>query len=128
MGYSFGKKGWRVYDLDKYEFLVSRDVVFDETTFPFQHQPSESSAEASSCQDTVFDEDWIISPPVHNRGSLVTPSTEEETSDDVGRTSSELEEEPVTENRVPVAISDVEVNNEVLDAHHAPTMTNTLGR
>lgn len=33
VGYSFGKKGWKVYDLEKEEFLVSRDVVFQETFF-----------------------------------------------------------------------------------------------
>lgn len=35
VGYPFGKKAWRVYDLDKNEFLVSRDVSFFEDIFPF---------------------------------------------------------------------------------------------
>ncbi|KAJ4790834.1 Retroelement pol polyprotein-like [Rhynchospora pubera] len=35
VGYPFGKKGWRVYCLDTGDFLVSRDVVFCETEFPF---------------------------------------------------------------------------------------------
>ncbi|CAM8998803.1 unnamed protein product [Rhodiola kirilowii] len=34
-GYPYGKKGWQVYDLEKGEFFVSRDVVFHETIFPF---------------------------------------------------------------------------------------------
>ena len=34
MGYPFGKKGWKVFDLDKYEIFVSRDVVFHEDVFP----------------------------------------------------------------------------------------------
>ncbi|KAJ1695814.1 hypothetical protein LUZ63_012512 [Rhynchospora breviuscula] len=35
MGYPFGKKGWRVYDMVSREFVVSRDVLFDENIFPF---------------------------------------------------------------------------------------------
>lgn len=30
-----GKKGWRLHDLEKKEFFVSRDVVFSETKFPY---------------------------------------------------------------------------------------------
>lgn len=35
IGYPFGKKGWRVDDLDKEEYFVSRDVIFYENNFPF---------------------------------------------------------------------------------------------
>ena len=35
MRYPYGKKGWRLYDLEKLEFFVSRDVVFSESEFPF---------------------------------------------------------------------------------------------
>lgn len=35
VGYPFGKKAWRVYDIEKNEFLVSRDVTFVENVFPF---------------------------------------------------------------------------------------------
>ncbi|KAJ4808040.1 Retroelement pol polyprotein-like [Rhynchospora pubera] len=35
VGYPFGKKGWRVYDLETGDFIVSRDVVFCENEFPF---------------------------------------------------------------------------------------------
>uniref|UniRef100_A0A803LQW7 Retroviral polymerase SH3-like domain-containing protein n=1 Tax=Chenopodium quinoa TaxID=63459 RepID=A0A803LQW7_CHEQI len=35
MGYPFGKKGWRVFDLTTKEFFVSRDVKFIEEVFPF---------------------------------------------------------------------------------------------
>lgn len=34
MGYPFGKKGWKLFDLDK-EFFVSRDVKFFEDIFPY---------------------------------------------------------------------------------------------
>lgn len=34
MGYPYDKKGWRLFDLEKQEFWVSRDVVFYEDKFP----------------------------------------------------------------------------------------------
>nr|KYP64905.1 Retrovirus-related Pol polyprotein from transposon TNT 1-94 [Cajanus cajan] len=34
LGYPYGKKGWRVYDLELGVFLTSRDVVFSESEFP----------------------------------------------------------------------------------------------
>lgn len=42
VGYPFGKKGWRLYDLEKKEFFVSRDVVFKEDEFPFSVPVAES--------------------------------------------------------------------------------------
>ncbi|KAJ4808000.1 Retroelement pol polyprotein-like [Rhynchospora pubera] len=38
VGYPFGKKGWRVYDLETSDFVVSRDVIFIENEFPFVKQ------------------------------------------------------------------------------------------
>ena len=38
LGYPYGKKGWRVFDLDKQQFLISRDVVFCESEFPYKKQ------------------------------------------------------------------------------------------
>lgn len=35
VGYHFGQKGWRVYDMETNEFLVSHDVVFSEMIFPY---------------------------------------------------------------------------------------------
>ena len=35
MRYPFDKKGWKVYDLETSEYLVSRDVVFVETNFSY---------------------------------------------------------------------------------------------
>lgn len=34
LGYPVGKKAWKVYDIEREEFIVSRDVVFKETIFP----------------------------------------------------------------------------------------------
>jgi len=35
VGYPQGKKGWKLYDLDRHEIFVSRDVKFYEEQFPF---------------------------------------------------------------------------------------------
>lgn len=35
VGYPFGKKGWRLFDLENKSFFVSRDVKFIENHFPF---------------------------------------------------------------------------------------------
>ena len=35
MGYSFGKKAYKVMDLETHKFQISRDVVFREEIFPF---------------------------------------------------------------------------------------------
>ena len=35
VGYPFGKRGWRLYDLETHEIFVSRDVHFFEDTFPY---------------------------------------------------------------------------------------------
>lgn len=35
VGYPFGKKGWRLFDLETREFFVSRDVQFFESSFPY---------------------------------------------------------------------------------------------
>ena len=43
VGYPYGKKGWRLYDLDKQVFFVSRDVVFSEGIFPFANDTDRSS-------------------------------------------------------------------------------------
>lgn len=34
-GYPHSQKGWRLFDLEKQEFFVSRDVIFYETEFPY---------------------------------------------------------------------------------------------
>lgn len=34
VGYPFGTKGWKLYDIDRNEFFISRDVTFFEDTSP----------------------------------------------------------------------------------------------
>ncbi|XP_048633129.1 uncharacterized protein LOC106359481 [Brassica napus] len=60
-GYPFGQKGWKVYDLEKKEFLISRDVVFYETEFPMASVSV--LPQLSVLSPTVAsDDDWIFLP------------------------------------------------------------------
>ncbi|KAJ1688334.1 hypothetical protein LUZ63_019724 [Rhynchospora breviuscula] len=43
VGYPYGKKGWKVFDLETKEFTISRDVVFCEDKYPFSEIRSESA-------------------------------------------------------------------------------------
>lgn len=36
VGYLYGKKGWRLYDIEREIFFVSRDAVFNEAIFPLK--------------------------------------------------------------------------------------------
>lgn len=71
VGYPIGKKCWKVYDIDRNVFLVSRDVVFREDLFPYADQKTEPAD--GSRIDTVSDEDWNL-PPLGVRGSVVDQS------------------------------------------------------
>lgn len=46
VGYPYGQRGWKLYDLEREVFFVSRDVKFVETEFPFEesiNNPSPTS-------------------------------------------------------------------------------------
>lgn len=64
MGYPYGKKGWRLYDLEKLEFFVSRDVVFSEAQFSFapinhlQHKVAASEFMGSNFWTFDFWGEW----------------------------------------------------------------------
>lgn len=55
VGYPFGKKGWKMYDLDSEEFFVSCDVEFIETSFPYQddHSNKKKPVEAPAVPQPV---------------------------------------------------------------------------
>ena len=57
VGYLFGKKGWKLYDLEENKFFESRDVRFCEEIFPF------ASHKLNKSQDTFstpkLDNMWI---------------------------------------------------------------------
>lgn len=71
LGYPFGKKGWRVYDKEKEEFLITRDVIFQETVFPFESILTSSSATGPDVMmvPQTIDDDWAFVPGPVDRGS-----------------------------------------------------------
>lgn len=73
VGYPYNQKGWKVYDIDKKEFIISRDVVFHETVFPFSTMGSVSTSSSSpeSSATLACDEDWEVQSvmPTIERGS-----------------------------------------------------------
>lgn len=75
VGYPFGKKGWKVYDMESNEFFVSRDVVFREDLFPFADP---KPAVSPTVVDSVSDEDWIVTQ-LDERGSNDAPAPSPET-------------------------------------------------
>ncbi|XP_010412651.1 PREDICTED: uncharacterized protein LOC104698984 [Camelina sativa] len=70
VGYPFGKKGWKVFDIERNEFLVSCDVVFQENVFTFA--TSHGSSPLSVPPLVVSgDDDWLV-PTLYDRGSPAT--------------------------------------------------------
>ena len=54
LGYPFGKKGWKVCDLETREIFISRDVVFYEGVFPFARiEPTKILGQNSSTRPTM---------------------------------------------------------------------------
>jgi len=50
VGYPFGKKEWKVYDLDSGELFVSRDVVFFEDILPYASQEKMDKTKAQNLE------------------------------------------------------------------------------
>lgn len=77
VGYPFGQKGWKVYDLEKKVFLISRDVIFHETEFPMASMHISPSPTSHPVQQEVcsVDEDWEVLPV--STETLSTPMSED---------------------------------------------------
>lgn len=58
LGYPFGKKGWKVMDLETHELFVSRDVRFQEDVFPY----FVSSTTVEALVDRTLYVDWDVRP------------------------------------------------------------------
>ncbi|BBG95385.1 RmlC-like cupins superfamily protein [Prunus dulcis] len=56
LGYPYGTKGYRVYDLTTGKIFISRDVIFHETTFPFPSSATDSSLVFPLSHPTHFDD------------------------------------------------------------------------
>ncbi|KAK2996505.1 hypothetical protein RJ639_024953 [Escallonia herrerae] len=75
VGYPYGKKGWRLYDLETREFFVSRDVDFYETDFPYAilEKGTTNDIMGQSLLDYVIDEEFWIDGDLVDRGVLGMP-------------------------------------------------------
>lgn len=73
--YPFGKKGWKVFDLESRKFFTSRDVVFHETEFPYSTMVFDAPLPTTTfiSPSHFEDDDWLLAPPPINkedRGSI----------------------------------------------------------
>lgn len=72
VGYPFGTKGWRLYDLERNEFFISRDVTFLEDTFPGIEDAPYVSPPVLQVNNPM--DDWLA-PVDMSRGSTAPGST-----------------------------------------------------
>ncbi|GJZ31830.1 putative RNA-directed DNA polymerase [Tanacetum coccineum] len=114
MGYSSVKKGYRLYSLDKHQFIFSRDVKFFETVFPFKDSvPKESKSEIDVCQDVnhlnFFDLDYLEIPSDDNE---IDPSLNNDSSNHSDSSHSHVSGE--NDDIIDIPDSGVETDNNVL--------------
>lgn len=64
LGYPYGQKAWRVYDLARNVFFTSRDVVFSELEFPFASSPVIPRASSPPVSLAVFEDPLPIHTPL----------------------------------------------------------------
>jgi len=109
VGYPFGKRGWRLYDLENEEFFTSRDVVFDKSVFPYQTDISGTNTVVPQTMQPVHETEEI-EPLIASRGSDVAelPMTPTESME-----STPVEAPPASETRTADTI---ELENELLEA------------
>ena len=62
VGYPFGKKGWKVYDLETGDIFVSRDVIFHEEIYPFAQIKHVDKGEENNFgkKDNLYVEDDFV--------------------------------------------------------------------
>ncbi|CAM8930983.1 unnamed protein product [Rhodiola kirilowii] len=65
LGYPHGQKGYKLFSMKNHAFLISRNVIFHETKFPFTEKvttlPGISSIPLPQCTTTdVFEEPWLF--------------------------------------------------------------------
>ena len=84
VGYPFGQKGWKVFDIEQDRFFISRDVIFREDVFPFAEKPTSAP---SLAVPIVSDSDWCM-PPVDRGSFSITPILPVDDDIDVSRVGS----------------------------------------
>ena len=84
VGYPDGIKGYKLWDLKKKKFLISRDVIFEEDVFPFKSQPNLPNDNNNKVTFTIEDEGI--------NKSIYQPETKTNEYNDTKRTSSNVHE------------------------------------
>ena len=110
VGYPHAQKGWKVFDLSTEEFLISRDVVFQENEFPFSSQPRDLSITQPVLAQ--FDEDLEIPVPVFSddRGSSSQPAVSlSDTAISTEPTSHDVLQPVLNPDHVSTTLSDISV-------------------
>ena len=92
LGYPYGKKGWKLFDLERQHVFTSRDVVFHEKTFPF----------ASNVHSPLLNEQPLL-PPVMAETEGVLDSADVTYDSDSANENTETVEVDVTHDTEQVA-------------------------
>ena len=58
-GYPHGKKGWEVYDLAIVDVFTSRDVIYNETCFPFANNIEGNPGPSDIAQPNTHSDCWL---------------------------------------------------------------------
>ena len=140
VGHPFGKRGWELYDLESHELFVSRDVVFNEDSFPFDMDTYVSSSDPGPSVPHGMGEIYCETPAVELRGSdsdvVIAPEVEPP-DESVTETKIKADEAVVTDvsdgsqeeqlgrghrvSKPSVRLKDyVAYNSQCLDKHNAP--------
>ena len=122
VGYPYGQKGWKVYDLEKKEFFISRDVIFHETEFPMSTVSVVSSPTALDKPqvNTSSDEDWEILPaplPVE----IVPKSSDRGSSDTTVVSSAQNNAEPSSQ--LPSQVQNTQHETSIQETEHETSVS-----
>lgn len=136
MGYPYGKKGWRLYDIEKEEILTSRDVLFQEDIFPYLQtntNPEPTTHVFNSTPTHIDDEDHIVITPDQPTTSESTAiTTPIETIEQLGR-GFRTKKPPtkladyVTDTTGTVSTSTVSINTVTITTHTTTAPSSTSG-
>lgn len=122
MGYPYGKKGWRLYDLEKLEFFVSRDVVFSENIFPFASKLLITDANGEDDTQELWaplSEGIILDDPIINGSAVQRPVNFE-----IGSSSNTVAEtRPPQTDTSPTPNHDITSSNDDINPHPKPSVS-----
>ncbi|XP_074289516.1 uncharacterized protein LOC141614672 [Silene latifolia] len=127
IGYPFGKKGWRLYDLDTGTYFDSRDVVFMEENFPYQSIHLHDTDSHEFLNETSTLDDVLVVNQSTMISSESTPSTQSstETPSVSTETPSSSTETPIAPTTEPTSTPDVSTEP---NTHTVPPNPDTMGR